>query len=78
MNAIAVQGNPDQSKVQEIANREAATIAKLLVEKMRLQSNIYSTVLTPEQCAKADELQKKWESRLDRVADHFSTQPAQK
>jgi Spy/CpxP family protein refolding chaperone len=78
MNAIAVQGNPDQSKVQEIADREAATIGKLLVEKMRLQSKIYSTVLTPEQRAKADELQKKWESRLDRVADHFATQPAQK
>ena len=78
MNAIAVQANPDQSKVQEIADREAATIGKLLVEKMRLQSKIYSTVLTPEQRAKADELQKKWDSRLDRVADHFATQPAEK
>ena len=78
MNAIAVQRIPDQSKVQEIADRETATVGKLLVEKMRLQSKIYSTVLTPEQRAKAAELQKKWESRLDSVADNFATQPAQK
>jgi Spy/CpxP family protein refolding chaperone len=78
MNAIAVQGNPDQSKVQEIVDREAATIGKLLVERVRLQSKIYSTVLTPAERAKANELQKKSESRLDRFADHFATQPAEK
>jgi Spy/CpxP family protein refolding chaperone len=73
MNAIAVQGNSDPSKVQEIADREATTIAKLLVDKMRVQSKIYSTVLTAEQRAKADELQSKWESRLERVADRVGT-----
>jgi Spy/CpxP family protein refolding chaperone len=78
MNAIAVQGNSDQSKVQEIADREATAIAKLLVEKVRLQSKIYSTVLTPEQRAKADELQKKWRSRLDRIANRLETQPTEK
>ena len=78
MNAIAVQANPDQSRIKEIADREAATIGKLLVEKMRLQSRIYSTVLTPEQRGKADEMQEKLQSRLDRVADHFATQPAEK
>jgi len=76
MNAIAVQNSSDQSKVQEIADREAATIAKLLVEKVRLQSKIYSTVLTSEQRAKANELQARWESRLDRAADRIGTQPA--
>lgn len=76
MNAIAVQGNSDQSKIQEIADREGTTIAKLLVEKVRLQSKIYSTVLTYEQRAKANELQAKWESRLDRAADRIGTQPA--
>jgi Spy/CpxP family protein refolding chaperone len=76
MNAIATQGNPEQ--VQATADREAATIAKLLLEKVSLQSKIYSTVLTPEQRVKADELQKKWEARLDRVADHFAAQPAEK
>jgi Spy/CpxP family protein refolding chaperone len=77
MNALAVQGDPDQSKIQEIAGREATTIAALLVEKVRLQSKIYSTVLDPEQRAKSDELQKKWESRLDRVADRFAAQPSE-
>lgn len=76
MDAMTVRENPDQSKVQDIADREAATIAALLVEKERLQSTIYSTVLKPEQRAKADELQMKWESRLDRVAGRFATKPA--
>jgi Spy/CpxP family protein refolding chaperone len=40
MNAIAVQANPDPGKVQEIADREATTIAALLVEKEQLQSKI--------------------------------------
>jgi Spy/CpxP family protein refolding chaperone len=76
MNAIAVQGNSDSSKVQEIADREATTIAKLLVEKVRLQSKVYSTVLTTEQRAKADELQSKWEFQLDRVVNRVGTRPA--
>ena len=77
MNAIAVRENPDQRRVKEIADREAATIAALLVEKERLQSKIFMTVLNPEQRTKADELQNKWESRLDRVADRLGTQPAE-
>jgi Spy/CpxP family protein refolding chaperone len=78
MNAVAAQGNPDPGKVQEIANREGATIAALLVEKERMQSKVYATVLNPEQRAKADELQKKLESRLDRGADRLGTQTAGK
>lgn len=78
MNAIAAQGTPDQSKVKEITNREATTIAALLAEKERLQSKIYSTVLNPEQRTKADELQKRLESHLDRAADRLGTQPAGK
>jgi Spy/CpxP family protein refolding chaperone len=74
MNALAVQGNPDAGKVQEIANREGTTIAALLVEKERMQSKVYSTVLNPEQRAKADELLKKLESRLDQRADRLATQ----
>lgn len=73
MNAVSAEENPDAGKVQAIANRESATIAALLVEKEQLQSKIYKTVLDPEQRAKADELQKKWESRLDHAADHFAT-----
>lgn len=68
MDAATAQGNLDESKVQAIATRQGETIAKLLVEKERLKSRVYITVLNPEQRTKADELQKKWHSRLDRVA----------
>jgi hypothetical protein len=78
MSAMAAQSDPDPVKVQEIADREATTIATLLVEKQRLQSKVYTTVLDPEQRAKADELEMKWETRMDRAADHLETQPAEK
>jgi Spy/CpxP family protein refolding chaperone len=68
MDSVTAQGNLDDSKVQTIAARQGATIAKLLVEKERLKSKIYSSILNPEQRTKADELQKRWHSRLDRVA----------
>lgn len=71
LSTISMEEDPDQSKVQAIATRESATIAALLVEKEQLQSKIYRTVLNPEQRAKADELRKKWESRLDHAADHL-------
>lgn len=77
MNATKGSNSPDQRDVQRIADREAATISTLLIEKERLRSKIYSTVLSPDQRAKADELQKKWESRLDRAADRLGTQPAE-
>jgi transaldolase len=69
MSTVAATSIPDQSEVQKIANREANTIAAMLMEKARLQSKIYSTVLSPDQRAKADELEKNWESRLDRFAN---------
>lgn len=69
MNAATAQGNMDESKVQEIAERQGATVAKLLVERERLKSKIYTTVLTAEQRSKADELQARWHSQLDQIAD---------
>jgi len=68
MDTATAQGNLDESKVQAIAARQGETIAKLLVEKERLKSKVYTTVLNPEQRVKADQLQKTWHSRLDRVA----------
>ncbi|MCU1293671.1 MAG: hypothetical protein JWP08_2521 [Bryobacterales bacterium] len=68
MELATAQGTLDDTKVQEIAGRQGATIGKLLVEKERLKSKIYTTVLSPEQRTKADQLQKKWHSRLDHVA----------
>ena len=71
MDAATVQGKLDQSRVQEIADRQGATIAKLLVEKEKLRSQVYATVLTAEQRAKADKLQERWQSRFDRIASRL-------
>jgi Spy/CpxP family protein refolding chaperone len=68
MDSVTAQGSFDDGRVQAIATRQGETIAKLSVEKERLKSKIYTTVLNPEQRTKADELQKTWHSRLDRVA----------
>jgi Spy/CpxP family protein refolding chaperone len=68
MDTATAQGSLDDSKVEVIAARQGATIAKLLVEKERFKSKIYTTVLNPDQRTKADQLQKTWHSRLDRVA----------
>lgn len=68
MDSATAQGTLDDSRMQAIATRQGETIAKLLIEKERLKSRVYSTVLNSGQRAKADELQKTWHSRLDRVA----------
>jgi Spy/CpxP family protein refolding chaperone len=68
MVSATAQGNFDESRVQAIAAGQGETVAKLLVEKERFKSKVYTTVLTPEQRTKADELQKKWQSRLNHIA----------
>lgn len=77
MDAASTPGNLDETKAQAIAVREGETIAKLLVEKERFKSKVYSTVPNPDQRSNPEELQKKWESRLDQVADHLGTHPAE-
>jgi Spy/CpxP family protein refolding chaperone len=69
MDAATAKGNLDEGKVQEIATRQGATIAKLLVEKEHFKSKVYTTVLTPEQRDKADELQARWHERLDQLGN---------
>ena len=66
--AATAQGSLDDSKVAAIAALQGSTISRLLVEKERLKSRVYTNVLNPEQRNKADELQKEWRSRLDYVA----------
>ena len=62
-NATA-QGAIDEGKVTEIANREGATLARLLIVEERLKVQIYATVLTPDQRAKADKLAKQNRTEL--------------
>ena len=75
MDVTTAQGSLDESKVQEIAARQGATISKLLTEKERLKSKIYLTVLNSEQRTKADELQKRWHRQLDRIAERLANTP---
>lgn len=69
MDAATAKGNVDEGKVQEIATRQGATIAKLLVEKEHFKSKIYTTVLNPEQRTKADELQARWHERMGHMGN---------
>jgi Spy/CpxP family protein refolding chaperone len=69
MDQATAKGNLDEGKVQEIATRQGATVAKLLVEKEHFKSKIYATVLTPEQRSRADELQARWHDRLDHIGN---------
>jgi Spy/CpxP family protein refolding chaperone len=69
MDEANAKGNLDENKVQEIATRQGDTVAKLLVEKEHFKQRIYSTVLTPEQRTKADELQSHWHERIDHMSE---------
>jgi hypothetical protein len=67
MDQATANGNLDESKVQEIAARQGATLSKLLVEKENFKSKVYVSVLNPEQRIKADKLQSVWHERLDHI-----------
>lgn len=70
MDQATAGGTLDEAKVQEIATREGATVSKLLVERTRLESKVYSSVLTPEQRTRADKMKERWHDRLGRMANH--------
>jgi Spy/CpxP family protein refolding chaperone len=72
MDSATTQGNLDESKVQAIAAHQGETIAKLLIEKERFKSNVYSTVLDPDQRTKANTIENRWHSRLYRFADRIA------
>ena len=73
MNAANVDSNFDAAKVQEIANTQAATISKLIIEKQKLESQIYTGVLTPEQRTKFDQMKQKFPERLDKIAERIAS-----
>ena len=64
LDRATAQGAMDDGKVTEIANREGATLARLLIVEERLKVQIYATVLTPDQRAKADKLAKQNRTEL--------------
>jgi len=61
-------------KEAALPNNQALTLAKLIVENERLASTIYTTILTPEQRAKADRWRQQLPSRLDGIADRMLPQ----
>jgi Spy/CpxP family protein refolding chaperone len=77
MDAVTAKGNIDEGKLQAIASRQGATIAKLLVEKERFEASVYTTILNPEQRTRADELQSRWHSRLDHIATRLESGPGE-
>ena len=79
MDALTFQeGAADEGKIQDITTRQGATLAKLLAEKEKIAGKIYSQVLNPAQQTKADELRKRWSSRLEHVADRISNSTGRK
>lgn len=68
MDQATAKGNLDESKVQEIATRQGATLAKLLVEKEQFQTKVYTAILNPEQRTKADALLARWHDHLDHIS----------
>jgi Spy/CpxP family protein refolding chaperone len=72
MNAISTEGGYDPVGIGAIANSQAVTLAKLLVEKEKLVPTIYTNVLTPEQRIKADRWRQQLPSRLNEIADQIA------
>ena len=71
LNTARAEGKLDDATVQGIVSRQGATIAKLALEKERLVAKIYSSVLDPEQRKRADELQQRWQEKLDHIANRL-------
>ena len=68
LNATA-SGAFDQAKVQSLANQKAQLMAQLEVQKASLHSQIYNTVLTADQKAKADQLR---QNQITRINEHLT------
>ena len=68
LNATA-SGAFDQAKVQSLANQRAQLMAQLEVQKASLHSQIYNTVLTSDQKAKADQLR---QNQITRINEHLA------
>jgi hypothetical protein len=67
-------GKFDEGKVQAIAIAEGNAFAKLLIEKERFESHVYTTVLNEEQRQSADRLQQRWLDRLDHAVARLDKQ----
>jgi Spy/CpxP family protein refolding chaperone len=67
-------GRFDEGRVQVLATSEGNTFAKLIVEKERFKSRVYTTVLNEEQRQLADKIQQRWMDRIDDAIARFDKQ----
>jgi Spy/CpxP family protein refolding chaperone len=72
MNLANAAAKFDENSIAPIASRQAATLSKLMIEKEKVISTIYLTVLTPDQRIRADRWRAKWPSRLEEMADRIA------
>lgn len=61
----------NDGEVQEIASRQGATVARLLMEKERLCGEIYDSVLNADQRKKADAFEDRITERLKHLSDRL-------
>lgn len=79
MDAVTLQGGAqDQARIQKVATRQGATLAKLIVEKEKLTGRIYFQVLNPVQRSKADEIRRRWDSHLEGVVNRIGNATSKK
>ena len=74
MNLADAAGKFDENSIAPIANRQATTLTKLMIEKEKVISTIYMAVLTPEQRTRADRWRAKWPSQLEEIADRIANE----
>ncbi|WP_169747178.1 hypothetical protein [Edaphobacter aggregans] len=67
-------GKFDEDKLQATAAAEGNTFAKLLIEKERFISRVYTTVLNEQQRQSADRLQQRWLDRMDHAITRLEKQ----
>jgi Spy/CpxP family protein refolding chaperone len=72
MLAATPNGTFDAGKVTPIADQQAQTIAKLIVEKEKLSSQFYQ-LLTPEQRTKFDTMRQQHEARFERILQKLAS-----
>jgi Spy/CpxP family protein refolding chaperone len=70
----------DQAKVQALATQRSQIMAQLMVQKVQVRSQIYNTVLTPDQKAKADQMRQnqlaRISQRLQKLSESAPTEAA--
>ena len=66
--AATANGAYDQAKITALANQQAQLQAAMTVQREAIQHQIYTTVLTADQQAKAEQLRTQ---QIDRINEHL-------